>query len=113
MAQAIGPEVGAVVQMYGTLYALQVKARASGRPGPNAPTGDYRRSIESKFIALPGGGMAMVGTNKPQGRRLEFGFVGRDSLGRNYNQRPFPHFGPALDFIEPAFGAALERITPG
>lgn len=110
-AIAVGPAVGRVIDMYGWLYAFKVKARASGRPGPNAPTGDYRRSITSEFHGFPGGGFALVGTNKPQGRRLENGFVGRDSLGRMYNQRPFPHFGPALDEIEPPLIGALEAAV--
>jgi hypothetical protein len=50
----------------------------------------------------------MVGTNKPQGRRLEFGFVGEDSLGRSYDQAPLPHFGPALDDEAPRFEQAVK-----
>ncbi|WP_172673788.1 hypothetical protein [Methanogenium cariaci] len=38
-----------------------------------------------------------VGTNAPQGKRLEFGFVGRDVLGRYYNQEAQPHLRPAVD----------------
>lgn len=40
-----------------------------------------------------------VGTNHPAARRLEFGFVGTDSRGRRYQQRPQPHFGPAVDAV--------------
>ena len=35
-------------------------------------------------------------TNVPYSRRLEFGFVGRDSLGRNYNQGPRPYWRVAM-----------------
>jgi hypothetical protein len=43
--------------------------------------------------------MCTIGTDLPYGRRLEFGFTGTDSLGRNYAQPPFPHVQPALGFI--------------
>src|SRR5688500_16885395 len=93
------------VRHHAQLMVTRVQANASGRPGPNAPTGDYRRSwswepaggihagrdAQGRFTSggLPGDfAVAYVGTNKPQGRRLEFGFVGVDSLGRHYNQPP-------------------------
>jgi len=38
-----------------------------------------------------------VGTNVEYARRLELGFVGTDSLGRNYNQKPRPHLIPAYE----------------
>ncbi|MGV9878670.1 hypothetical protein [Streptomyces sp. NPDC003006] len=40
-------------------------------------------------------------------RRLEFGFVGVDSLGRHYNQRPFPHLRPAVGTVGPLLVHAL------
>lgn len=97
-----------VVRHYGALLQTKVKAKASGRPGPNAPTGDYRRSIALRMQGNAQMSQATVGTNKPQGRRLEFGFKGTDSLGRSYNQPKYPHFGPALTEIEPTFLEALE-----
>lgn len=100
----------AVTVMYGQLLVTRVQAKASGRPGPNAPTGDYRRSINLRVQHEVYGTLAYVGTNAPQGRRLEFGFVGEDSLKRKYNQPPYPHFGPAVDEIAPQFAAALEAI---
>lgn len=100
-----------VVLHYGQLLATRVQANASGRPGPNAPTGDYRRSIHAEPHGSGAGFAVAVGTNKPQGRRLEFGFSGRDSLGRLFDQPPYPHFGPAVAVIEPQFVAALKAIT--
>jgi hypothetical protein len=101
------PEVTGVVRHYAMLLETRIKAKASGRPGPNARTGDYRRSwtheVSSDGVTVT----AVVGTNKPQGRRLEYGFVGADSLGRIYNQPPFPHVGPAVEEIRPLFLAAL------
>ena len=85
----------------------QVQANASGRPGPNAPTGNYRRSINRQTRRTARGSEGQVGTNQPQGWRLEAGFTGTDALGRNYNQPAFPHFGPALDFVGAGYQNAI------
>ncbi len=37
------------------------------------------------------------GFDPPYARRIEFGFVGVDSLGRHYNQAPRPYMRPAYD----------------
>lgn len=111
-AATLDPRLHAVVRHYGQLLATRVQAHASGRPGPNAPTGDYRRSIHAEEGTGLGGVFAVrVGTNKPQGRRLEFGFVGTDSLGRFFHQPPYAHFGPAISEIEPDFKAALVAVA--
>lgn len=100
-----------VVRVHGQLGVTIVKAKASGRPGPNAPTGDYRRSLTVQFRREgPLRFTAEIGTNKPQGRRLEKGFVGVDSLGRHYNQPPYPHFGPMMDELRPMFAAAMRGL---
>lgn len=96
---------------YGQLVSTQVKANASGRPGPRAQTGDYRRSIAVQRGYDKGEYFAEIGTNKPQGRRLEFGFVGTDSLGRHADQPPYPHFGPALDRYGDEYAAAIAALT--
>ncbi|MGW6238371.1 HK97 gp10 family phage protein [Streptomyces sp. NPDC055094] len=106
-AAATLPAVASIVQHYAMLLETRIKANASGRPGPNAPTGDYRRSWTHEFRTNGLTVEAVVGTNKPQGRRLEYGFVGADSLGRVYNQPPYPHVGPAVEQIRPAFLAAV------
>jgi len=108
-AAATFPNTVALTRHYAMLLETQIKANASGRPGPNAPTGDYRRSWTYEMSTGPDQVTAIVGTNKPQARRLEFGFVGEDSLGRLYNQPPYPHVGPALEKIRPLFLAALGR----
>lgn len=103
-------KVSAILRHHSHLVATRTKANASGRPGPNAPTGDYRRSITASGVQNTGGHLTVyVGTNLPQGRRLEFGFHGMDSLGRVYNQPPYPHFGPALDAVGPDFVSALDK----
>ncbi len=97
-----------VVQVHGGLLLTEVRRNASGRPGPNAPTGNYRRSWS---VGYTGGGAetaAVVGTNAPQARRLEYGYHGTDALGRTYHQPPYPHAGPALDAIRPKFVAAAQ-----
>lgn len=100
-----------IVTHHGQILTTRVKAKASGRPGPNAPTGDYRRDISMQVRREgPLRWTAEVGTNKPQGRRLEFGFHGTDSLGRFYNQPPYPHFGPAFDEVVPGFEAAIATL---
>lgn len=109
-ALTLEAEVSQLVSFYGQLLNTRIKANASGRPGPNAPTGDYRRSW---VHTVSNDGLTTTstnGTNLPQGRRLEFGFVGTDSLGRVYDQQPYPHAGPAFDEIAPQFLKAIEKI---
>ncbi|MBO4254192.1 hypothetical protein [Streptomyces griseorubiginosus] len=53
---------------------------------------------------------AVVFTDAPQSHRLEYGgFLGVDSLGRQYRQPPYPHIEPAFRQTEPAFLQALQR----
>ncbi|MER7707241.1 HK97 gp10 family phage protein [Kitasatospora sp. NPDC097605] len=104
-AERVGPAVTALVRHQATLLRQQIRANASGRPGPNVITGAYRDSWTVAVDAgAPGVVEGLVGTTAPQGRRLEFGFVGADKLGRRYNQPPFPHVAPALD----SFGRQVE-----
>lgn len=100
-------EVSQVTRHHGRLLQTRVRAHASGRPGPRAPTGDYRRGIGYEFNGGAASAQAVVGSNHPQGRRLELGFTGTDSLGRYYDQPPYPHFGPAVDDIEQDYVEAL------
>lgn len=97
------------------LLVMKIRANASGPPGPNRITGDYTSfggpgdswQIEDKKV--PGGVQITVGTVRPQGRRLEFGFVGTDSLGRTFNQKPRPHMGPAVEETEQDLPEAIKR----
>jgi hypothetical protein len=52
-----------------------------------------------------------VGTDRAQANRLERGFVGTDSIGRTYDQPPYPHHGPAVDVIEPLYYLAMEKVS--
>lgn len=118
---ALLPEaIHRVTKQFTAVLQRQVVANASGKPvavgphgpGPNAVTGDYRRSINRLTTKYAAGSIGRVGTNKPQARRLEFGFVGTDALGRTYDQPPYPHFGPALDEVAPLYEAAV-ALVPG
>jgi len=80
---------------------------AGGAPGPRIITGDYNRSITREFEDSVTVATGIVGTNAVQGRRLEFGFSGADSLGRVYHQPAYAHFRPAADVIEPQFVASI------
>lgn len=99
-ADRLGPAVGRRVVHTAELGRGMIRANATGRPGPNVITGRYRSSWEVTARRIPYGAQCTIGTNAPQGRRLEFGFVGPDSLGRVYNQPPFPHVGPAVPRME-------------
>lgn len=94
------------------LLQTRVKAKASGRPGPRARSGNYRRTWTTVGPYLSGSDVeSTVGTNAPQGRRLEHGFVGPDRLGRVYNQPPYPHLGPAVAETEPDYVADMASIV--
>jgi hypothetical protein len=75
-------------------------------PGPNVVTGDYVLSwqIEYGIVATS------VFTDAPQADRLEYGFHGVDSIGRRYDQRAYPHVGPAVDEVEEETGAKAEAL---
>lgn len=112
---AISSAVQTALYRAGLLLQAAIQRNASGRPGPistNPPnTGDYRRSWTTE--RLPDGGVA-VGTNLVQGPRLEFGFVGADSLRRVYNQPPYPHVEPAVvsteEPIDRVLADAVDRL---
>lgn len=89
-----------------------------GSQGPRLVTGDFERTVNRTPTRQEGMVItAEVGTDAPQGARLEFGFVGTDSLGRVFDQQAYPSFGPALDEVAPRFEAAIaaavaEAIQP-
>jgi hypothetical protein len=114
-ADRVGPETDRTVQQQARLARAMIRMNASGRPGPNIITGAYWDSWQVEPFAVPDGGGAVIGTTKPQGRRLEYGFYDMtDSIGRHYFQPPFPHVQPAVDELsadyEQAFKDALDRI---
>lgn len=103
-ADQIGPVVERRMKHVGTLGVARIKQNASGRPGPmvrNTEEPNYRDSWKSVPSGIPYGAECVIGTAKPQGKRLEFGFWDMtDSIGRHFFQPPFPHVQPAIGFIE-------------
>ena len=101
--------------------ALEAATRAAALPvlnqvritvpeGGKTPykTGTYRRSFALETVEkTPERCRVEVGTDAPQARRLEYGFVGADKLGRVYNQAARPHIRPALDENR---GAAVDEF---
>jgi len=63
---------------------------------PHVKTGRLRSSITHEVEGTITGATGRVGTNVKYARRHELGFVGVDSLGRKYNQKPYPYLRPAL-----------------
>jgi hypothetical protein len=122
-AGRVGQRTRSTVRRHGALLQTKVKRNASlprtaprgpGTGGPRLLTGDYNRTIGVTFWGNAAASSATVGTNKDQGRRLELGFSGTDSLGRVYDQPPYPHFGPAFEEQWPLFLAELHADTdPG
>ncbi len=101
--------------------ALEAATRAAALPvlnqvritepeGGRTPykTGTYRRSFHMETVEkTPERCTVQVGTDSPYGKRLEYGFVGADKLGRVYNQSPRPHVRPAFDENK---GAAVDEF---
>ncbi|MEU9014246.1 HK97 gp10 family phage protein [Streptomyces sp. NPDC048479] len=99
-AENLGPAVERRIRHVGEVGRAMIRANASGRPGPNIITGDYWASWQTVTRGIPYGAECSIRTDRPQARRLEFGFTGFDSLGRYYDQPPFAHVGPAIPAIE-------------
>lgn len=88
-ADRVGPETNRTVKQQARLARAMIRMNASGRPGPNIITGAYWDSWRIEPFAVPDGGGAVIGTTKPQGRRLEYGFWDMtDSIGRHFFQPP-------------------------
>lgn len=84
---------------------------ARGRPGPEEVTGDYIDSFYYEVVDDVETASVYAGTDEPYAMRLEYGFVGIDSLGRDYHQPPFPHWGPAADEVEPMYEESLIQMA--
>lgn len=108
----VGARAFAVTRHHGMLLQSSWKRKASlprsmerwyDRDGLRLITGDYVRRINLRMLAGDGEVAAEVGTNHPGGKRLEYGFVGTDSLGRTYHQPPYATARPALAETGPGF----------
>lgn len=69
--------------------------------GPGVVSGAHRNSLAMKREMPSGlhGWQVLAGPGRPYSRRLELGFRGLDSLGRRYNQPPYPYARPALAWV--------------
>lgn len=84
-----GERTGKVYRVPGT----RNKSYTSSAPGeaPAVQLGNLISSITHELkVDTPDEIIAQVGTIMEYAKRLEFGFVGVDSLGRQYNQAPRP-----------------------
>lgn len=90
--EAIGKRLGPVV--HDALVDIGLEIANDARPRAAYKTGTLRRSIEVKEL---GPGEVRVGSELPYAARIEFGFSGRDSLGRVYSQGARPYLRPSLD----------------
>jgi len=81
----------------GRKYRRGKKWHTASVPGvpPAVDTGRLRSSITHEVKVEGDEVIGLIGTNIEYARRLEFGFVGTDKLGRNINQ-------PARPFLRPA-----------
>lgn len=66
---------------------------------PFIRSGRLKGSID---FAMPAELSTRVGSSMPYARRLEFGFVGTDSLGRQYHDPPRPWARPSVTRAKPA-----------
>ena len=98
------------VQDYTQSLEGEIKARQGKPPAPNVITGDYQGSWSHNATQAGETVEAVVGTNKPQARRLEFGFVGPDRIGRVYHQAPRPHVAPAIEATTKEWGKTWEGV---
>jgi len=94
----------------------QAKINATTRPGPHVRTGRLRGSIsvtEKVDLNGPGRYSRTMGVGVVYGRRIDLGFDGVDSIGRNYTgvhaQPPYPYFTPAVRFAQQIAGPAIFR----
>lgn len=97
---------------FGRRMVAAVRQHASGRPGPERVTDEYYNSIGYETSYTRGGlATVSVGSDAPQMMRLENGFVGQDSLGRVYEQPPYPHFRPAADEMEATYEEYMAQVV--
>lgn len=87
---------------------LRDRARdhSQGRPGPNVITGQFRDA----WTYAVGGESATVANGSVYAARLEFGFFGRDSIGRFVHAPPYPSLQPAIAESETLLEDELAKV---
>lgn len=88
---------------------FQRTASSEGEP-PKLRTGELFRSITHETGIIGTDVVGRVGTNLEYAARLEYGFVGTDSRGRNINQGARPFLRPPLKLFA---GTILSLIAGG
>lgn len=74
---------------------------AEAKTDAPAKTGRLRDSIHTGTVTDEDQRQELsVSPDTPYAHRIEFGFIGTDSLGRNYHQAPEPYMRPAFDAKE-------------
>ncbi len=102
-------KTGARKELQALAQEFSAKLLAAVRSRAPVETGGYR----SRLFAEVSGFRVLVASPDPFAARLEYGFVGVDSLGRHYAQPPKPHFAPALADIGPEYTRAIMEIVKG
>lgn len=103
------------VDVYALEFRDEVRKNAQGRPGPRRITGGYWNSIK---VVSSSTGMfrksfqKSVMSDHPAGPSLERGKVLVDSMGRHYNQPPYPHWGPAILTVGPRWLNSFQNKLP-
>lgn len=107
-AADVNSRVYATTRHYGILLQSEVRSRARSL----FHVTDYDREIQMRMgsagMKYP---LTEVGTDEPQGFRLERGFTNIDKLGRIFSQPPRPHFGPATARVGKQYELAIGRIV--
>lgn len=104
-------QLRAAMSDYGQTLTEAIQGHASGRPGPNVITDVYRSSW-GYVVSGSGGSVSVeVGTDAPQGYRLELGYHGTDSRGRSYNQPPFGHVDVSVEETSDVLALALTLMV--
>ncbi len=90
-----------------------LRGTVQAEPAPVPPrvlTSRLRTSITNRVEIVLDVVVGRVGTNVPYARRLELGFFGTDSKGRNFNQEARPYLRPSLTENLPRL---LKILMPG
>jgi hypothetical protein len=103
-----------------TMAAAIQNARSGHGAGAHAQQrfvsrkGDLERGTKIVQPAKQQGG-SIVGrwgvVGVAQARRIERGFQGKDSLGRSFNQPPFPYLRPAAEIEYPKLAGRIKRAA--
>lgn len=86
-------------------YLVGLNPSAEGEP-PHVLYGQLRQGITWQVKREAMRIIAIIGVNLAKAARLELGFVGTDSKGRNIHQGPRPYLRPGLEKVLGTFRAS-------